>query len=83
MDFEYKPKNVCSQKVSFSIEDGKIHNASFVGGCDGNLKGICSLVEGMDVDTVISRLDGICCGRKKTSCPDQFAKILKDAKEHL
>ena len=83
MDFEYKPKNVCSQRIFFSIEDGKLSNVRFVGGCDGNLKGIGALVEGMDVDSVISRLEGIHCGRKNTSCPDQFAEALKDAKTHL
>ena len=80
MQYEYKTKGVCSQRIFFDIEDGKLHNVSFVGGCDGNLKGICSLVEGMGVDEVISRLEGIRCGRKNTSCPDQFATALKEVK---
>ena len=83
MDFEYKTKGVCSQRIFFSIEDGKVRNVRFIGGCDGNLKGICSLVDGMDVDQVIARLEGVTCGRKNTSCPDQFANALKDAKEQL
>ena len=83
MDFEYKTKGVCSQRIFFSIEDGKVRDARFIGGCNGNLKGICSLVDGMDVDHVISRLEGIKCGMKNTSCPDQFAAALKEAKEQL
>ena len=83
MEFDYKTKGVCSQKISFKIEDNKVSNVSFVGGCDGNLKGICSLIDGQDVDTVISRLEGITCGRKKTSCPDQLAQALKEAKTQL
>lgn len=84
MDFEYKTKGVCSQRIFFTIDaDRKVSNVKFIGGCDGNLKGICSLVEGMDIDAVISRLEGITCGRKTTSCPDQFAAALKEAKESL
>ncbi len=80
MQYEYKTKGVCSQRIFFDIDNGKLHNVSFVGGCDGNLKGICALVEGMDVDEVIARLEGIHCGRKTTSCPDQFATALKEVK---
>ena len=65
--------------IHFEIEDNKIHNVSFVGGCNGNLQGISHLVEGMDVDEAISRLEGIQCGFKTTSCPDQLAKALKEA----
>ena len=84
MDFEYKTKGVCSQRIFFTIDaDRKVSNVKFIGGCDGNLKGICSLVEGMDIDAVISCLEGITCGRKTTSCPDQFALALKEAKESL
>ena len=75
----YKTHGTCSQQISFELEDGKIHNVNFVGGCNGNLKGICSLVEGMDAKEVISRLEGIRCGFKSTSCPDQLAKALKEA----
>ena len=81
MQYEYKTKGTCSQKIFFEIEDGKLTNVEFLGGCNGNLKGICSLVEGMDVDEVISRIEGIHCGMKATSCPDQLAQALKKAKE--
>ena len=81
MQFDYKTKGTCSQKIFFEISDGKVHNVEFLGGCNGNLKGICSLVEGMDVSEVIARLEGIHCGLKPTSCPDQLAKALKQAQE--
>ena len=81
MQFEYRTQGTCSQRILFDIEDGKVRNVQFLGGCNGNLKGIGSLVEGMDVDTVITRLEGTTCGMKATSCPDQLAKALKAAKE--
>ena len=80
MQYQYKTKGTCSQQILFDIEDNKVHNLQFIGGCHGNLQGICKLVEGMDVDEVISRLDGIRCGMKQTSCPDQLANALKKAK---
>ena len=83
MHFEYKTKGTCSQYILFDIEDGKVTNLQYVGGCNGNLKGISSLVEGMDVDEVISRVEGIQCGAKATSCPDQLAQALKEAKAKL
>ena len=83
MQFEYKTKGTCSQKIFFDIEDGKVKNVQYLGGCNGNLKGTSSLVEGMDVDEVISRLEGTTCGMKATSCPDQLANALKAAKEQL
>ena len=83
MQFEYKTQGTCSQRILFDIEDGKVMNVQFLGGCNGNLKGIGSLVEGMDVDTVISRLEGTTCGLKATSCPDQLARALKAAKERV
>ena len=79
MQYEYKTKGTCSQRILFNIEDGKVTNVQFVGGCHGNLQGIAKLVEGMDVDEVISRLEGIRCGMKPTSCPDQLSKALKEA----
>jgi len=79
MHYEYKTKGTCSQKIFFDIEDGKVSNVQFLGGCNGNLKGIAALVEGMDIDQVISRVEGIRCGMKSTSCPDQLAKALKEA----
>ena len=83
MQFEYKTKGTCSQHILFEIEDGKLTNVQFLGGCNGNLKGIGALVEGMHIDDVIARVDGINCGMKPTSCPDQLAQALKEAKEKL
>ena len=83
MQFEYKTKGTCSQRILFEIEDGIVKNVQFIGGCNGNLKGIGSLVEGMDVDTVIARLEGTTCGMKATSCPDQLATALKKAKSEM
>ena len=79
MNYQYTTKGTCSREIYFQIEDGKLTNVSFLGGCNGNLKGICSLVEGMDVQEVISRLEGTTCGGKPTSCPDQLATALKEA----
>ena len=78
--YEFKTSGTCSQRILFDIEDGKVRNVKFIGGCNGNLKGIAALVEGMDVDTVIERVRGITCGMKKTSCPDQLAQALIAAK---
>ena len=76
----YKTRGTCSREIHFDIKDNKLTNVSYVGGCIGNLKGIGKLVEGMDVDEAITRLDGITCGMKPTSCPDQLAKALKEYK---
>lgn len=78
--YQYKTKGTCCQMIYFDIEDNKVKNVQFLGGCNGNLKGIGALVEGMDVEDVISRVEGITCGMKKTSCPDQLAQALKAAK---
>lgn len=78
MQYEYKTKGTCSQQILFDIEDNKLKNVQYIGGCNGNLKGISALVEGMDVSEVISRLEGTTCGMKTTSCPDQLAKALKE-----
>ncbi len=76
---DYKTKGVCSRNISFELtEDNKVKNVQFTGGCNGNLKGIASLVDGMDVDEVIKRVEGITCGFKGTSCPDQLAQALKE-----
>ena len=83
MQFESKTKGTCSQRIYFRIEDGKVYDVEFLGGCNGNLQGIGKLVEGMEVDEVIARLDGIHCGMKPTSCPDQLATALKKAKEEI
>ena len=80
MQYTYKTKGTCSQMINFEVVDGKVTNVQFLGGCNGNLKGIGALVEGMSVDEVISRVEGIKCGMKATSCPDQLAQALKEAK---
>ena len=79
MQYEYKTKGTCSRSILFDIEDGKVKNVQFIGGCNGNLKGIGALVECLDVQDVISRVEGIQCGKKTTSCPDQLAQALKEA----
>lgn len=80
MRYEYKTRGTCSQMIFFDVEDGKVFNVQFLGGCNGNLKGIAALVEGMPLDEVIARVEGIRCGMKGTSCPDQLAKALLTAK---
>ena len=77
MTFTYRPQGVCSQLLEVEVEDGKIRRVEVVGGCSGNLQGISRLVVGMDVEEAISRMEGIRCGYKPTSCPDQLAKALK------
>ena len=78
--YQYKTKGTCSQMIYFDVEDNKVKNVQFVGGCNGNLKGIAQLIEGMDIDEVISRVEGVTCGMKSTSCPAQLAQALKAAK---
>ena len=75
----YKPQGVCAQKIDFDIVDGKVTNVKFYGGCNGNTQGGARLVVGMDVPDAIARMEGIQCGFKGTSCPDQLAKALKQA----
>ncbi len=79
----YKTVGTCSKEINFDVEDNKIHNVSFVGGCNGNLKAVSSLVEGQDIDTVIERLKGITCNSKQTSCGDQLATALQEVKNEL
>lgn len=79
MQYEYKTKGTCSQQILFEIEDGKVKNVQYIGGCNGNLQGIGKLVEGMEATEVIARLKGIHCGAKPTSCPDQLATALSEA----
>jgi uncharacterized protein (TIGR03905 family) len=76
----YKTSGTCSTQIDFDIEDGKIYNLVFTGGCNGNLKGIAALVEGQKVEDVKERIKGIKCGFKQTSCPDQLAKALEEIK---
>ena len=81
MHYTYKTKGTCSTDITFDIEDNKVHNVHFTGGCNGNLKAVASLVEGLPVDEVISRLEGIKCGFKSTSCGDQLAHALIEASQ--
>ncbi len=77
MKLTYKTHGVCSREMTVEAENGIIKSVEVVGGCNGNLQGITRLVEGMAVDEAISRLEGIRCGGKPTSCPDQLAQALK------
>ena len=78
---KYKTQGTCSQEINIELKDGVIDSVSFVGGCNGNLQGICALVKGMTAEEAISKLKGIRCGFKPTSCPDQLARALKQIKE--
>ena len=80
MRFEYKTRGTCSSKILFDVDDGIVHNLEYIGGCNGNLQGMSRLVEGMNIDDVIARVQGIHCGMKPTSCPDQLAQALKNYK---
>ena len=80
MEHIFRPRGVCSQLMRVEVENGIIKKVEVKGGCNGNLKGIGKLVEGMDVDDVIARIEGVKCGMKSTSCPDQLAQALKAAK---
>ena len=75
--FEYTPKGVCSRKMIFDLDGDIIRSVEVIGGCNGNLKCISSLLKGQNVNEIISRLEGITCGPKSTSCPDQIAQALK------
>ncbi len=80
--FEYRPEGVCSQLMEVALDDDVIKSVCFTGGCDGNLQAVSRLVEGLTVDEAIKRLEGIRCGWKTTSCPDQLAKALIWARDH-
>ena len=77
--YSYKTSGVCSRQIHFDLIDGKVYNVSYVGGCNGNLQGIGRLVEGMEAEEVIRRVQGVRCGFKNTSCPDQLAQALLEA----
>ena len=79
----YKTYGTCSRQIDFDVIDGKLANVRFIGGCNGNLKGIAALVEGMEVDVAIQRLQGISCNGRPTSCPDQLAQALMKYKSNL
>ena len=79
MEHIYRTKGTCSREISFELDGDKVRNVHFVGGCDGNLKGIANLLPGMKAEDAIARMEGTTCGRKPTSCPDQIAQALKGA----
>lgn len=81
MHYEYKTHGVCSSKILFDLEDGVVNNIRFIGGCSGNTQGVAALANGKPADEVISILQGIRCGFKPTSCPDQLAQALIAAKK--
>lgn len=79
MDIQYQTQGTCSKQINIKVEDGKVESVEFIGGCNGNLKGISQLVKGMKVEDVIAKLENTKCGFKNTSCPDQLAQALKQA----
>ena len=79
----YKTKGVCSREINFEVEDNKVKNVQFVGGCSGNTQGVARLIDGMDIDEAISRIEGIQCGFRPTSCPDQLAQALMAYKANV
>ena len=83
MHYRYKTKNVCSSEINFDLVEGKLHNVVFTGGCNGNLKAIGKLVEGMDADQVIALLKGNTCGPNFTSCADQLTCSIEEAKANI
>ena len=85
MEFRYQTRGVCSREITIDVDEKNktINSVSFFGGCDGNLKGIASLVKGKSIDETIDALKGINCNFKGTSCPDQLARALEDIKEEI
>lgn len=79
MAYQYRTKGVCARSITFDIIDGVVTNVQFEGGCNGNTQGVSRLIEGMPVEEAIRRMEGIRCGFKGTSCPDQLAQALKEA----
>lgn len=83
LNFTYKTKGVCSRSINIELDGETVVSTKFEGGCNGNTKGISALVAGMNIDDVINKLEGINCGFRGTSCPDQLANALKQAKEEI
>ena len=81
MVHEYTTRGTCSSKIRFEVENGIVHNVQFINGCNGNTQGVSSLVVGMPAEEVIERLQGIKCGPRPTSCPDQLTKAIQEAME--
>ena len=82
MVYKYSTRCTCSRSIEFELDGGVVRNVRFEGGCNGNLKGICAIVDGMKAEDVIARLEGSRCGFKSTSCPDQLAQALRKAVEN-
>lgn len=83
MQFKYQPRGTCARGITFEIEDGKVRNVRFEGGCSGNTQGVARLVEGLTPDEVVEKLSGIRCGFKPTSCPDQLAQAVAAAANQM
>ncbi len=83
MKYTYIPKGTCSRKIEFELDGNIVHDISFTGGCHGNLQGLARLAQGMTIDEITEKLEGIKCGHKPTSCPDQLAQALKKAKNEI
>ena len=81
MKYNYRPKGTCSQLMEIEVDGSTLVSLKVTGGCSGNLQGIAKLVSGMEINDVIQRLEGIRCGFKSTSCPDQLAKALKQIRD--
>jgi len=81
--YSYKTHGTCSREILFDIEDNKIKEVRFIGGCDGNTQGVAALIKGYDVDEAIARIKGIDCRGRGTSCPDQLAKALEEYKAKI
>ena len=81
MRYSYRTKGVCAMEISFDLDGDVVHNIEFLGGCNGNLKAISKLVDGMTVDQIESKLRGNTCGRRPTSCADQLAIAVRQAKQ--
>ena len=77
MKYDYRPQGICARQMILDVEDGKMTDLEIIGGCDGNHKGIVSLVKGMKLEDIIEKLEGITCGPRRTSCPDQLAKACR------
>ena len=83
MQYSYTPHGVCSRAILIDAEDGVVNKVQFIGGCSGNTQGVARLIDGMDIDEAISRIEGIQCGFRPTSCPDQLAQALKEYKANV
>ena len=83
MHYSFKPEKVCSNRIELDVTDNRVHNITYTGGCNGNLKALSALAEGLTVDELIEKLSGIRCGRSSTSCGDQLARKLMSIKASI